>query len=75
MEFPLKGEESLYLIVKTDIKSSDFCGIGVVNTTELKLGLNTCEVPFFKNQEKAGTLNCLINKMVFWPFLKPLFQS
>ncbi len=70
----MKGEESLYLIVKNDLKSSDFCGIGVVNTTELRLGMNACEVGFFKNQEKAGTINCIIQKVVFWPFLKPLFQ-
>jgi hypothetical protein len=75
VEFAVKGEESLYLIVKSDAKSNDFEGIGVVNSTDLKLGINVCEVPFFKNQEKAGILNCLINKMVFWPFLKPLFQN
>ena len=60
--------------MKSDVKSNDFEGIGVVNTTELRLGLNVCEVPYFKNQEKAGTLNCLIHKMVFWPFLKSMFQ-
>ena len=49
-EFSVKGEESLYLIVKTDIKSNDFAGIGILNTTDLKLGTNVCEVPFFKNQ-------------------------
>ena len=61
--------------MKSDVKSSDFAGIGVVNTTELRLGTNPCEVPYFKNQEKVGTINCLINKMVYWPFLKPLFQN
>ncbi len=39
------------------------------------MGINACEVGLFKNQEKIGTLNCLINKMVFWPFPKPFFQS
>lgn len=63
------------MIAKNDLKSSDFCGIGVVNTTELRLGMNACEVGFFKNQEKAGTINCIIQKVVFWPFLKPLFQQ
>lgn len=37
--------------------------------------MNACEVGFFKNQEKAGTINCIIQKIVFWPFLKPLFQQ
>jgi hypothetical protein len=73
--FSLKAEGNIYLIIKSDIKSNDFIGIGVVDSNDLRLGLNVCEVPFFKNQEKAGTLNCLLNKMVFWPFLKPLFQS
>lgn len=50
VEFSLKGEDSLYMIVKLDVKSNDFCGIGVVNTTDLRLGVNTCEIPFFKNQ-------------------------
>lgn len=74
LEFSIKGEESIYFIVKTDLKSSDFCGIGVVNTGELRLGLNACEVGYFKNQEKAGTLNCIINKIVFWPFMKASLQ-
>jgi hypothetical protein len=75
LDFAVKGEESLYLIVKADLKSNDFCGIGVVNTTDLRLGINACEVGFFKNQEKAGTINCIIHKIVFWPFIKPLFQA
>lgn len=50
VEFAFKGEDSLYLLVKNDIKSSDFCGIGIVSTSDLKLGINVCEVPFFKNQ-------------------------
>lgn len=75
LEFGLKGEDSIYLIVKEDARNPDYLGIGVVNTTDLKLGLNVCEVGFFKNQEKIGTVNCLINKLAFWPFLKPLFQS
>ena len=65
----------MYLIVKADAKGNDFAGIGVVNTTDLRLGTNAMEVPYFKNQEKIGTLNCLINKMVYWPFLKPFFQN
>ena len=65
----------MYLIVKADAKGNDFAGIGVVNTTDLRLGTNAMEVPYFKNQEKIGTLNCLINKMVYWPFLKPVFQN
>ena len=65
----------MYLIVKADAKGNDFAGIGVVNTTDLRLGTNAMEVPYFKNQEKIGTLNCLINKMVYWPFLKPIFQN
>lgn len=75
LDFAVKGEESVYLIAKNDLKSNDFCGIGVVNTTELRLGMNACEVGFFKNQEKAGTINCIIQKVVFWPFLKALFQQ
>ena len=62
-------------MVKSDAKAKDFIGIGVVNTTELKLGVNPCQVAFFKNQEQTGTINCIINKMVFWPFLKHVFQS
>ena len=65
----------MYLIVKADAKGNDFAGIGVVNTTDLRLGTNAMEVPYFKNQEKIGTLNCIINKMVYWPFLKPVFQN
>lgn len=49
-EFAVKGEESLYLVVKSNLNSNDFCGIGVVNTTDLRLGMNACEVGFFKNQ-------------------------
>ena len=50
VEFSVKGEESLYLIVKSEANNGDFSGIGVVNTTDLRLGMNVCEVPFFKNQ-------------------------
>ena len=50
MEFGLKGEESVYMVVKSDPKSNDFYGIGVLNTNELRLGLNVCEIGFFKNQ-------------------------
>jgi hypothetical protein len=32
LEFGLKGEESLYMVVKPDFKSNDFYGIGVLNT-------------------------------------------
>ncbi len=63
------------MIVKADLKSNDFGGIGVLNTTDLRLGINACEVGFFKNQEKSGTINCIIHKIVFWPFIKPLFQA
>jgi hypothetical protein len=62
-------------MVKLDTKSNDFCGIGVVNTTDLRLGINACEVGYFKNQEKVGTINCIIHKIVFWQFVKPLYQS
>ena len=32
LEFGLKGEESLYMVVKSDFKSNDFYGIGVLNS-------------------------------------------
>lgn len=37
-------------MVKLDSRSNDFCGIGVINTTDLRLGINACEVGYFKNQ-------------------------
>jgi len=46
----MKGDDNIYLIVKTDVKDTDFCGIGVINSGDLRLGLNVCEVGFFKNQ-------------------------
>ena len=74
LEFPIKGEESVYLMLKGDPRDADFEGIGVVSANDLRLGCNACEVPLFKNQEKAGVVNCLINKFYFWQFIKVMHQ-
>ena len=36
--------------------------------------MNVTDIPFFKNQTKVLTANCLINKIVGFPFMKPVFQ-
>ena len=38
------------------------------------MGLNSIEVPCFKNQEKTVIINCLINKVIPYPFIKATFQ-
>ncbi len=38
------------------------------------MGMNSIEVPCFKNQEKTVIVNCLINKVIPYPFIKSLFQ-
>ncbi len=49
-------------------------GIAILNFSELRLGANSTEIAFFKNQVKIATANCLINKVVLYPFVKSIFQ-
>ena len=81
MLLTVRPDESVYMMVKKtsneseiDINQTDFIGIAIINFNELLLGINTAEIPFFKNQEKTAMLNCLINKVTPYPFVKASFQ-
>jgi hypothetical protein len=74
-----KHEESVYLMVKEtkvegELNQGDFLGIALLNTTDLRMGINCVEIPCFKNQEPTLTINCLVNKVIPYPFIKPNFQ-
>ena len=77
-----KYEESIYMMVKEidgssekSPKQGDFIGIAILNTSELRMGMNSIEIPCFKNQEKTVCINCVINKVIPYPFIKATFQS
>ena len=57
-----------------DNQQNDFIGIAILNFSELRLGMNSTEIPFFKNQAKTATGYCLINKVTSYPFVKPACQ-
>jgi hypothetical protein len=54
--------------------SEDFIGIAVLNNNDIKLGKHPYEVEFYKNQEKLGTVNCLITKYMPYTFVKSIFH-
>lgn len=80
-----KPDESVYLMVKNQVDEksvsqretqpqNDFIGIAILNFAEMRLGTNSTEIPFFKNQGRTATCHCLINKVTSYPFVKSSFQ-
>lgn len=63
----LKGKDRSY-------SSEDFIGIAVLNSSDIKIGKNPYEIDFYKNQEKLGSVNCLITKYIPLTFVKSIFQ-
>ena len=57
-----------------EMNQIDFIGIAILNTSELRMGINSVEIPCFKNQEKTIMINCIINKVIPYPFIKSVFQ-
>ena len=60
--------------VEGELNQGDFLGIALLNTTDLRMGINCVEIPCFKNQEPTLTISCLVNKVIPYPFIKPNFQ-
>lgn len=52
----------------------DFIGIAVLNVADIRLGKNPYEFDFYKNQEKLGSIHCIINKYLPLTFIKSIFQ-
>jgi len=50
-------------------------GISAINYEELRLGSNPLKMQFYKNQELTVQANCIINKIVPYPFIKANFQT
>lgn len=53
----------------------DFVGIAVINLIDIKLGKNPYEINFYKNQEKLGSVNCLITRYLPLTMVKSVFQG
>lgn len=45
-----------------------------MNLNDIKIGKNPYEIDFYKNQEKLGSVNCLITKYIPLTFVKSSFQ-
>lgn len=57
-----------------NISAEEFIGIAVINMNDIKIGKHPYEMDFYKNQEKLGSVNCLITKYLPLTFVKSSFQ-
>ncbi len=75
-----KVDEAVYFMLKGSFgreeerEGEDFLGIAVLNAGDVKVGKAPCEIDFYKNQEKLGSVNCLITKFLPMAFSKPIFH-
>lgn len=54
--------------------AQDFFGIALLNLNDLRLGINSVQIPFYLNHQETGIFCCLINKIAPYPFVKSSFQ-
>lgn len=64
----IKGEASNH-------NTEDYIGIAVLNMNDIKLGKSPYEIDFYINQEKIGSVNCIVSKYSPLTFIKSIYQS